>query len=71
MTKRCRFTADFKAKVALDALCGDLRCKRSRRDIKVHPNQVGTRKRQTMDSLGAVFANGTRQHQLSEYPLPW
>ena len=39
MTKRCRFTADFKAKVALDALCGDLRCKRSRRDIRC----IGTR----------------------------
>ena len=58
MTKRRRFTADFKAKVALDALRGDLTIQQIATKHKVHPNQVSTWKRQAMDGLGAVFSNG-------------
>ena len=58
MTKRRRFTADFKAKVALDALRGDLTIQQIAARHKVHPNQVSTWKRQAMDGLGAVFSNG-------------
>ena len=58
MTKRRRFTADFKAKVALAALRGDLTIQEIAARHKVHPNQVSTWKRQAMDGLGAVFANG-------------
>ena len=58
MTKRRRFTADFKAKVALDALRGDLTIQQIATKHKLHPTQVGTWKRQAMDGLGAVFANG-------------
>ena len=52
MGARRRFTADFKAKVALEALRGD------KNRHKVHPNQVSTWKRQAMDGLGAVFSGG-------------
>jgi hypothetical protein len=58
MTKRRRFTADFKAKVALEALRGDRTIQEIASRHKVHPNQVSTWKRQAMDGLGAVFANG-------------
>ena len=58
MTKRRRFTADFKAKVALEALRGDKTIQEIAARYKVHPNQVSTWKRQAMDGLGAVFANG-------------
>jgi transposase len=61
MTKRRRFTAAFKAKVALDALRGDLTMQEIAMRHKMHPNQVSTWKRQAMDGLGAVFANGTDQ----------
>jgi transposase-like protein len=58
MTKRRRFTADFKACVALDALRGDKTIQEIAARYKVHPNQVSTWKRQAMDGLGTVFSNG-------------
>jgi len=59
MTKRRRFTADFKARVALDALRGDKTIQEIATKHKVHPNQVSTWKRQAVDGLGEVFSNGT------------
>ncbi len=58
MTTRRRFTADFKARVALEALRGDRTIQEIAAKHKVHPNQVSTWKRQAMDGLGAVFSNG-------------
>ena len=58
MTKRRRFTADFKAKVALEALRGDKTIQEIAGRHKVHPNQVSTWKRQAVDGLGEVFSNG-------------
>jgi len=58
MTKRRRFTAEFKARVALDALRGDQTIQEIASKRKVHPNQVSTWKRQAMDGLGEVFSNG-------------
>jgi transposase-like protein len=58
MTIRRRFTSDFKAKVALEALRGDKTIQEIAGRHKVHPNQVSSWKRQAMDGLGAVFSNG-------------
>ncbi len=58
MTKRRRFTADFKARVALDALRGDRTIQEIGAKHQVHPNQVSAWKRQAMDGLGEVFSNG-------------
>ncbi len=58
MTKRRRFTAEFKARVALEALRGDKTIQEIAARHKVHPNQVSTWKRQAMDGLGAIFSNG-------------
>ena len=58
MTVRRRFTADFKAKVALEALRGDKTIQEIAGRHKVHPNQVSAWKRQAMDGLGAIFSNG-------------
>ncbi len=58
MTRRRRFTADFKAKVALEALRGDKTIQEIAVRYKVHPNQVSTWKRHAMDGLGEVFSNG-------------
>ncbi len=58
MTKRRRFTADFKARVALDALRGDKTTQEIAARHKVHPNQVSAWKRQAIDGLGGVFSNG-------------
>ncbi len=73
MTKRRRFTADFKARVALDALRGDKTIQEIAAKHKVHPNQVSIWKRQAMDGLGAVFSNGTdrasQDHEVEVHDL--
>ena len=73
MTTRRRFTADFKARVALDALRGDRTIQEIAARRKVHPNQVSTWKRQAMDGLGAVFSNGAeragRDHESEVHDL--
>ena len=58
MTRRRRFTADFKARVALDALRGDGTVQELAAKHEVHPNQVSTGKRQAIDGLSEVCANG-------------
>ena len=58
MTKRRRFTAEFKARVALEALRGDRTIQEIAARHQVHPNQVSLWKRQAVDGLGAVFSNG-------------
>jgi transposase len=58
MTTRRRFTGDFKAKVALEALRGDRTIQEIATRHKVHPDQVSTWKRQAMEGLGAMFSNG-------------
>ena len=42
MTKRRRFSADFKARVALEALRGDKTIQEIAVKHKVHPNQVSS-----------------------------
>ena len=61
MTIRRRFTADFKARVALDALHGDRTLQEIAAKHKVHPNQVSSWKRQAIDGLGEVFSNGAER----------
>ena len=51
MTTRRRFTADFKARVALEALRGDRTIQEIATKHKVHPNQVSTWKRQAVDGV--------------------
>ena len=58
MTTRRRFTGDFKARVALEALRGDKTVQEIAARHKVHPNQVNTWKRQAVDGLSEVFSNG-------------
>ncbi len=73
MTTRRRFTADFKARVALEALRGDRTIQEIASKHKVHPNQVSTWKRQAVDGLGAVFSNGAertgRDHEAEVHEL--
>jgi len=73
MTTRRRFTSDFKATVALEALRGDKTIQEIASQRKVHPNQVSAWKRQAMDGLGAVFSSGAeragREHQAELHDL--
>ena len=61
MRTRRRFTADFKAKVALEALRGDRTIQEIAARHKVHPNQVSAWKRQAVDGLDTVFSNGAEK----------
>ena len=58
MTARRRFTAGFKARVALEALRGDKTIQEIASRHKVHPNQVSAWKRQAVDGLDSIFSNG-------------
>ena len=58
MTTRRRFTAEFKARVALEGLRGDKTVQEIAVHHKVHPNQVSTWKRQAVDGLSTMFSNG-------------
>ena len=73
MPNRRRFTAEFKARVALEALRGDKTIQQIAAKHKLHPNQVSAWKRQAVDGLGEVFSNGAnracRDHE-SERPRP-
>ena len=58
MTTRRRFTPNFKAKVALEALRGDRTIQEIESRQKGHPNRVRTGKRQARDGVGEVCSNG-------------
>ena len=54
--KRTRYSADFKAKVALEALRGELTAAQLAAKHGIHQTMVGDWKRQAMEGLTAVFA---------------
>ena len=58
MAKRRKFSDQFKAKVALEALRGDKTTQEIAARHQVHPNQVSTWKRQAVEGMAGVFARG-------------
>jgi transposase len=56
MGKRKRYSAEFKAKVAIDALRGELTASQLATKHGVHQTMVGEWKRQAMEGLVAVFS---------------
>lgn len=62
MGKRRRFSAEFKARVALEALCGERTLAELSARHNVHPNMITQWKRQARKGLPEVFAGkGARQ----------
>jgi transposase len=57
MSKRKRYSADFKAKVALEALRGERTTAQLATKHSIHPTMVGEWKRQALEGLTAVFAD--------------
>ena len=55
-TRRRRFTAEFKHRVALDALRGDHTIQAVAAKHQVHPSQVSNWKREAVEGLKEVFA---------------
>ena len=56
VSKRKRYSAEFKAKVALEALRGELTTAQLATKHGIHHTMVGDWKRQAMEGLTAVFA---------------
>lgn len=54
--KRTRYSAEFKAKVALEALRGELTAAQLATKHGIHQTMVGEWKRQAMEGLTAVFS---------------
>ena len=55
--KRKRYSADFKAKVALEALRGELTAAQLASKHGIHQTMVGEWKKQAMEGLAAVFSD--------------
>ena len=62
-TKRRRFTAQFKARVAMEALRGDRTIQAIAAKHEVHPNQVSSWKRQAQAGLEELFAGASSGRQ--------
>ena len=62
-SKRRKFSGEQKAKIALEALRGDRTLQEIASRHQVHPNQVGSWKRQAVAGLGEVFSNGVERHR--------
>jgi transposase len=56
MTKRRSFSAEFKAKVALEALSGAFTLAELSAKHNVHPNMIAQWKRKAQESLPELFA---------------
>jgi transposase len=70
--KRKRYSAEFKAKVAMEALRGELTTSRLATKHGVHQTMIGDWKRQAMEGLGAMFSGraevkeGIREEELKK-----
>jgi len=58
MTRRRRFSAEFKARVALEALVGDQTLAELAKKHAVHPNMIALWKRQAKERLPELFEKG-------------
>ncbi len=61
--KRRKFTAEFKARVALAALSGELTISEIASKFGVHPNQVSTWKKQAKEGIVESFSGNGKIRQ--------
>ncbi len=64
--KRKRYSADFKAKVALEALRGELTTAQLAMKHGIHQTMVGEWKKQAMEGLTAVFSGRSEAEQTAK-----
>ena len=62
-TKRRRFSADFKAKVALEALKGEQTIAELATRFDLHPNMIAQWKRQATEGMVEVFSSKTARRE--------
>lgn len=56
--KRRKFTKEFKAKVAMEAVKGQRTVNELAQEFGVHPNQIGLWKKQLLETAPEVFSHG-------------
>lgn len=56
-TRRKRYSADFKAKVALEAIRGDQTIHELASRYELHPNMITNWKRQAVDNMAEAFSS--------------
>lgn len=65
--KRRRFSADFKAKVALEALKGEQTLSGLAARFGLHPNMIAQWKRQATEGMAEVFSSkGSKRREVGE-----
>ena len=65
--KRRRFSADFKAKLALEAFKGEQTLSELAARFDLHPNMIAQWKRQAVEGMAEVFATkGSRHKEMGE-----
>lgn len=65
--RRRRFSAEFKGKVALEAISGEQTFAELASRYELHPNMITSWKRQAMDNMAAAFAGANeRRSKASE-----
>jgi transposase len=64
-TKRTRYSAEFKAKVAREAMKENTTLVEIAAKFKVHPNQVGDWKRQAVEGLANVFSGKADRDEIA------
>lgn len=63
---RRKFSGQFKARIALEALRGDKTIQEIAAKHQLHPNQVSQWKKQAMDGLAGVFSKGGSSDTISD-----
>jgi len=61
MKSRRRFSAEFKAKVALEAIRGEQSINDLAARYELHPNMITNWKRQAIENMAAVFSGGAER----------
>ena len=64
-TRRRRFSAEFKAKVALEAIRGEQTIAELASRYELHPNIVSNWKRQAVGNMAAAFTGASEQKSKS------
>ena len=69
MSRRRRFSGEFKARVALEALRGIKTINEIASEYKVHPNQVTTWRKQIVSGASEIFSNGKAKDEKTQEEL--
>lgn len=69
MNKRKRYSADFKAKVAVEALKEQKTLSELANQYQIHSVQISNWKKQLLDGSALIFKNSTNNHQKKQQDL--